>query len=125
MEYRIAIIGLGYVGLPLAVEFGKKYPTVGYDIAQWRIDELRKGIDRTLEVDTDELLADVEKGSLSFTSALEDIAACNIYIVSVPTPVDEHRSPNLKPLLNAKKGISSSMSPPSTRGRRKRCASRC
>jgi len=105
MEYRIAIIGLGYVGLPLAVEFGKKYPTVGYDIAQWRIDELRKGIDRTLEVDTDELLADVEKGSLSFTSALEDIAACNIYIVSVPTPVDEHRSPNLKPLLNATESV--------------------
>jgi len=105
MEYRIAIIGLGYVGLPLAVEFGKKYPTVGYDIAQWRIDELREGIDRTLEVETDELLADMEKRSLSFTTSLEDIAECNIYIVSVPTPVDEHRSPNLKPLLNATESV--------------------
>jgi len=81
MDYRIAIIGLGYMGLPLAVEFGKKYPTIGYDIAQWRIDELREGIDRTLEVDREELLVDIKKRSLSFTTSLEDIAECNIYSV--------------------------------------------
>jgi len=105
MQYRIAIIGLGYVGLPLAVEFGKKYPTVGYDIAQWRIDELRKGTDRTLEVETQELLAVLENGSLSFTSSLDDIAACNTYIVSVPTPVDDHKQPNLRPLVAATESV--------------------
>jgi len=100
---KIAIIGLGYVGLPLAVEFGKKYQTVGFDIAKWRIDELREGHDRTLEVEKENLLSAT---NLSFTNELEKIAKCNIYIVTVPTPIDEHKRPDLTPLIKASESIS-------------------
>jgi UDP-N-acetyl-D-galactosamine dehydrogenase len=101
-EAKVAVIGLGYVGLPLAVEFGKKYETVGFDIAQWRIDELNKGYDRTLEVDEADL-----KGAthLRFTADPDDLKACNVYIVTVPTPIDEHKRPDLTPLIKASETV--------------------
>ena len=89
---KIAIIGLGYVGLPLAVEFGKQYDTVGFDISQKRIDELKRGIDRTLETDTEKL---GEAKRLAFTTNLEDIRPCNFYVVTVPTPIDQFNRPDL------------------------------
>ena len=92
---KIAIIGLGYVGLPLAVEFGKKLDTVGFDINTARIMELRQGKDSTLEVEPEELAQAVK---LSYTTESEDIRSCNVYIVTVPTPIDEHKRPNLAPL---------------------------
>lgn len=95
---RIAIIGLGYVGLPLAVEFGKQGSTVGYDISAERIDALKSGIDATLEIDGDELKS---ARFLSFTQDAEELKQCNIYIVTVPTPIDKHHRPNLKPLQSA------------------------
>lgn len=95
---KIAMIGLGYVGLPLAVEFGKKYTTVGFDINQSRIDELKSGNDHTLEV-SDEELASANK--LSFSSDVEEIKHCNIYIVTVPTPINEYKQPDLTPLEKA------------------------
>ncbi len=95
---KIAMIGLGYVGLPLAVEFGKKYTTVGFDINQARIDELKLGNDHTLEV-SDEELASANK--LSFTSNPEEIKHCNVYIVTVPTPINDYKQPDLTPLEKA------------------------
>lgn len=94
----IAVIGLGYVGLPLAVEFGKKRKVVGFDINTARIAELRAGKDNTLEVDAAEM---AEAAHLSFTDQLDDIAECTTYIVTVPTPIDEHKRPDLTPLLKA------------------------
>ena len=101
-KLKIAVIGLGYVGLPLAVEFGKKFPTVGFDIQQKRVDELLKGSDSTLEVSQEEL-SEVER--LSYTSSAMDLGDCNCYIVTVPTPVDEHKQPNLTPLIEASKTV--------------------
>ena len=95
---KIAIVGLGYVGLPLAVEFGKKRSVVGFDINQKRISELKSGHDATLEVSDDEL---VSVSHLSFASAPCELAACNVYIVTVPTPIDEHKRPDLTPLIKA------------------------
>ncbi|MDR5894393.1 Vi polysaccharide biosynthesis UDP-N-acetylglucosamine C-6 dehydrogenase TviB [Halomonas mongoliensis] len=95
---RLGVIGLGYVGLPLAVEFGKVLPTVGFDINTKRIGELRDGIDHTLEVEP-ELLA--EASQLSFESEIEALRACNVYIVTVPTPIDSSRRPDLTPLIRA------------------------
>ncbi len=95
---RICIIGLGYVGLPLAVEFGKQYQTVGYDINKPRVNELLSGKDSTLEVSEDELKI---PQSLSYTTELQDIAECNIYIVTVPTPVDKNKKPDLTPLIQS------------------------
>ena len=89
---KIAIIGLGYVGLPLAVEFGKKYDTVGFDISQKRIDELRKCIDRTLETGAEDLRA---AKRLLFTADPDDMRPCNVYIITVPTPIDEFKRPDL------------------------------
>ncbi|MCK5462075.1 MAG: nucleotide sugar dehydrogenase, partial [Bacteroidales bacterium] len=97
---KIGIIGLGYVGLPLAVEFGKIFPTIGFDINKPRITELQSGKDSTLEVEP-ELLKQADK--LSFTDAIEDIRDCNIYIVTVPTPIDQHKRPDLSPLESASK----------------------
>nr|WP_299242808.1 Vi polysaccharide biosynthesis UDP-N-acetylglucosamine C-6 dehydrogenase TviB [uncultured Halomonas sp.] len=97
-KVRIGIIGLGYVGLPLAVEFGKQYTTVGFDINDKRIAQLNDGIDTTLEVEP-ELLAQAER--LSFTSDIERLRDCNVYIVTVPTPIDKQRCPVLTPLLKA------------------------
>ncbi|SDX67474.1 UDP-N-acetyl-D-galactosamine dehydrogenase [Sulfitobacter pontiacus] len=98
----IAVIGLGYVGLPLAVEFGKKRKVVGFDINAARIAELRAGKDNTLEVDAAEM---AEAAHLSFTDQLDDIAECTTFIVTVPTPIDEHKRPDLTPLLKASETI--------------------
>ncbi len=91
----IAIIGLGYVGLPLAVEFGKQFKTTGFDINQSRIDELEQGNDRTLEVSVDEL---AEAAQLGFTASIADLKPANVFIVTVPTPIDDHNRPDLTPL---------------------------
>jgi len=98
----IAVIGLGYVGLPLAVEFGKKRKVVGFDINTARIADLRAGKDNTLEVDTAEM---AEAAHLSFTDQLDDLAECTTFIVTVPTPIDEHKRPDLTPLLKASETI--------------------
>ena len=100
----IAVIGLGYVGLPLAVEFGKKHPTVGYDIRPGRVAELREGRDSTLEVSADEL---AHSPHLRFTGELSDIAACTVFIVTVPTPIDAAKRPDLTPLIRASQAIGS------------------
>lgn len=102
MDYKIAIIGLGYVGLPLAVEFGKKYDVVGFDINQARIDELKNGMDRTLEVDSEGLKSATR---LSYSTHINDIEKCNVYIITVPTPVDEHKRPDLTPLIKASETV--------------------
>jgi UDP-N-acetyl-D-galactosamine dehydrogenase len=99
---RIGIVGLGYVGLPLAVEFGHQYQTVGFDVNQKRIDELAVGHDRTLEVDSAKLKSSQH---LSFSSNLDDLAACDIYIVTVPTPIDKAKRPDLTPLLKASETV--------------------
>lgn len=98
VDKKIAIIGLGYVGLPLAVEFGKKFETLGFDINQERISELSAGNDSTLECCSDELKA---ANLLSFSSTEESLNNCNVYIVTVPTPIDEHKQPDLTPLKKA------------------------
>jgi UDP-N-acetyl-D-galactosamine dehydrogenase len=97
-DVRIGIIGLGYVGLPLAVEFGKRYPTVGFDISEKRVTELRAGRDRTLEATPEELAA---AKKLTYSTNLDDLKACNFYIVTVPTPVGRNRRPVLTPLKGA------------------------
>ena len=99
---KIAIIGLGYVGLPLAVEFGKKVSVVGFDIYQKRISELKNGQDHTLEVSPEELK---QAAQLSYTSNLEDLKDCNFFIVTVPTPIDDYKQPDLTPLVKASTSI--------------------
>ena len=101
---RIAVVGLGYVGLPLAVEFGKQLDTVGYDLHGDRINELRQGRDRTLECSPDELAVATR---LRFADGLADIAGCNVYIVTVPTPIDAAKRPDLAPLVQACESIGS------------------
>lgn len=101
-ELKIAIIGLGYVGLPLAVEFGKQVPVVGFDIHQKRIDELKGGQDHTLEVSPEELK---QAHGLSYTSNLEDLKTCSFFIVTVPTPIDQYKQPDLNPLIKASTSI--------------------
>ena len=102
MKNKIAIIGLGYVGLPLAVEFGKKYPTTGFDINGPRIAELISGHDSTLEVDEAELK---QATQLNYTADMEQLKSCNIYIVTVPTPIDNHKRPDLTPLEKASETV--------------------
>jgi UDP-N-acetyl-D-galactosamine dehydrogenase len=99
---KIAIIGLGYVGLPLAVEFGKILPVVGFDIKQGRIDELKSGHDSTREVEPAEL---AEASHLSYTANPDDLKACNVFIITVPTPVDQANRPDLTPLVNASETV--------------------
>lgn len=101
-DLRIAIIGLGYVGLPLAVEFGKKGPVVGFDINQNRIDELKSGKDHTLEVSPEELQ---KAEQLSFSANLDDLKTSNFFIVTVPTPVDQVNRPDLTPLKKASETV--------------------
>jgi UDP-N-acetyl-D-galactosamine dehydrogenase len=103
-EIRIGVVGLGYVGLPLAVEFGRKYPTVGFDVKQSRIDELNRGTDSTLEVSDEELS---EAGQLGFTAEAAALADCNFYIVTVPTPIGDGNRPLLTPLRGASQSIGS------------------
>ena len=99
---KIAIIGLGYVGLPLAVEFGKKIPVIGFDIHQKRIQELQNGQDHTLEVSPEELK---QATHLSYSANLDDLSNCNFFIVTVPTPIDEFKQPDLTPLIKASTSI--------------------
>jgi len=99
---KIAIVGLGYVGLPLAVEFGKRYDTLGFDINATRVEQLRTGLDTTLEVDADELAA---ASRLRFSASLDDIRPCNVYIVTVPTPIDSAKRPDLTPLIKASEAL--------------------
>ena len=105
---RIGVIGLGYVGLPLAVAFGKKYPTTGFDISSERIADLRAGRDTTLEVGATDLLA---AKSLRFSSDPASLADCSIYIVTVPTPIDDAKQPDLEPLRNASRTVGSVLKP--------------
>lgn len=97
-DAKIAVIGLGYVGLPLAVEFGKQRAVVGFDIDAKRIDELRSGMDRTLEVDADEL---AEAGQLTYAHDPDELRECRVFIVTVPTPIDQHKRPDLTALRRA------------------------
>ena len=103
-DIKLAIIGLGYVGLPLAVEFGKKRSIVGFDINQPRIDALKAGHDSTLEVSDEEL---TQSDGLSYTANLNDLKDCNVFIVTVPTPINEHKQPDLTPLIKASEAIGS------------------
>ena len=107
-DLRLAIIGLGYVGLPLAVEFGKKFPVIGFDIDKKRIDELESGKDITLETSGDELR---EAEYLRFTVDPADLKSANCYIITVPTPIDEHKRPNLLPLILASRTIGEVLDP--------------
>jgi UDP-N-acetyl-D-galactosamine dehydrogenase len=97
-DINIGIIGLGYVGLPLAVEFGRKYPTVGFDINAARVAELEGGTDSTLECSDEELAA---AKHLTYTTDLDDIRDCNFYVVTVPTPIGDGHRPLLTPLRGA------------------------
>lgn len=101
---KITIIGLGYVGLPLAVEFAKKYPVVGFDIAKWRIDELSNGHDRTMEL-SDVQLTEAIKNGMKFSLNIDDIKESNIYIITVPTPIDKYKKPDLTPLIKASETV--------------------
>lgn len=99
---KIAVIGLGYVGLPLAVAFGEKHPVVGFDISAKRIAELKQGEDFTREVSVQELAV---ASQLSFTGCLGDIADCTVFIVTVPTPIDDYKTPDLTPLIKASESV--------------------
>ncbi len=101
-DIKLSILGLGYVGLPLAVEFGRKRSVVGFDINQRRIDELKAGNDFTLETTQDELAA---AKHLIFTTNLDNLRVCNCYIITVPTPIDEHKRPDLTPLIKASETV--------------------
>lgn len=101
-KIKLAIIGLGYVGLPLAVEFGKQRPVIGFDINQKRIDQLNAGQDFTLETETEELQA---AKHLQFSTSLDDLRTCNVFIVTVPTPIDQHKRPDLTPLIKASETV--------------------
>ena len=103
-DSSIAIVGLGYVGLPLAVEFGRKRKVIGFDINETRIQELKQGIDKTLETTNQELRDAIH---LSYTSLLEDLRHCKIFIVTVPTPIDKEKKPDLVPLERATEAIGS------------------
>ncbi|MEA4980689.1 MAG: nucleotide sugar dehydrogenase, partial [Petrimonas sp.] len=103
-ETKIAVIGLGYVGLPLARLFSTKYKTVGFDLSQARVNELMSGHDSTLEI-SDELLQSALKNGLTCTTDIETIRRCNFYIVAVPTPVDRNNDPDLRPLIGASETV--------------------
>lgn len=101
---KICVIGLGYVGLPLAHAFSSKYKVVGFDISKWRIDELSSGYDRTLEL-TENQVKEAIKNGMKFTLDINDIKDCNIYIVTVPTPIDKNKRPDLTPLIKASETV--------------------
>ena len=101
---KIGVIGLGYVGLPLSVEIGKKYSTLGFDVNTTRIKELTSGIDRTLEVDQSEIHSAI---NLRFSDTIEDLSTCNVFIVTVPTPINSNKQPDLTPLIKATETIGS------------------
>ena len=101
---KICVIGLGYVGLPLAHAFSAKYNVVGFDISKWRIDELSSGYDRTLELSKEQVNEAIQNG-MKFSLDINDIKDCNIYIVTVPTPIDKNKRPDLTPLIKASETI--------------------
>ena len=105
MEIKIAVIGLGYVGLPLARLFSTKYSTIGYDMNQKRVDELMQGKDSTMEVEEELLQKAINENHFKCTTDLEEIRKCNFYVVAVPTPVDDNNRPDLRPLWGASKTI--------------------
>ncbi len=105
-DSRIGVIGLGYVGLPLAVAFGRKFPTLGFDIDANRVAELRSGRDGTLEVSAAEL---AEVADLTYSSSADDLAACNTFVVTVPTPIDRHKRPDLRPLESASRTVAKAL----------------
>ena len=105
---KVAIIGLGYVGLPLAVEFSKKLPTTGFDLKEQRIAELQSGLDVTREVTGEELAA---ADNLEFTSSIDDLQKCNVFIVAVPTPIDDNKQPDLSPLHGASRTVGKALKP--------------
>lgn len=104
MKNKICVIGLGYVGLPLAHAFSEKYEVVGFDISKWRIDELSSGHDRTLELSKEQVNEAIKNG-MKFTLDTNDIKDCNIYIVTVPTPIDKNKRPDLTPLIKASETV--------------------
>ena len=101
-EVKVGVIGLGYVGLPLAVEFGKQYPTVGFDVNVKRVAELKSGHDFTLETSPEEIAS---ASGLTFSTDFNELNGCNVYIVTVPTPVDQSKRPDLTPLIKASETI--------------------
>ncbi len=101
-RFKLAIIGLGYVGLPLAVEFGKKRPVIGFDINKKRVNELKSGLDETLETNKQDL---EEAKQLYLTTNEDDLINANFYIIAVPTPIDKNKNPDLKPLMNASRTV--------------------
>jgi UDP-N-acetyl-D-galactosamine dehydrogenase len=107
LEKKIAVLGLGYVGLPLAVEFGQKYETTGFDINMKRINELKNGVDSTLEIQSDFLLKTLSNKLFNVTASIDDIKECNIFIVTVPTPTDRNNRPILTPLVKASETVGS------------------
>ena len=107
-EVRLAIIGLGYVGLPLAVEFGKHYEVVGFDISAQRLAELRAGHDRTLETTAEELRRSTR---LAFSNQMDDLRPTDIFVVTVPTPIDRHKRPDLTPLIKASETVGKALKP--------------
>jgi UDP-N-acetyl-D-galactosamine dehydrogenase len=113
-KYNVAIIGLGYVGLPLAIEFGKKYKVLGFDININRVDELKRGEDRTQEADLEGMkyaMGLTADAGLSFSSNTEDLKKCNVYIVTVPTPIDQFKAPDLTPLIKASEMLGKVLKP--------------
>lgn len=107
-EAVIGVFGLGYVGLPLAVEFGKQFKTLGFDINQTRVDELKAGTDHTLECSEEQLAS---SRRLNFSTDLHQLEDCDIYIVTVPTPIDENKTPDLKPLIGASTNVGKVLKP--------------
>ena len=107
-DKKIALIGLGYVGLPLAVAFAEKFKVTGFDISTVRVQELKNGHDKTLEID-DALLASVQN-NIEYTSSIQDTKDCNIYIVTVPTPIDSTNRPDLLPLIESSKAVGAVLS---------------
>jgi UDP-N-acetyl-D-galactosamine dehydrogenase len=107
-KVHIGVLGLGYVGLPLAVEFGKQFPTIGLDINEARVEELKQGRDSSLEVDPIELK---QVPHLTYTSNLDDLKSCNVFIITVPTPINEHKQPDLSPLIGASHALGKVLKP--------------
>lgn len=103
-DYKIGIIGLGYVGLPLSIAFAEKYPVIGYDINSERVSELKNGIDKTKEIEVVQFDTEIP---IQFTADLKEISSCNVYIITVPTPIDKDKQPDLSFLINASKSVAS------------------
>ena len=107
MSIKISVIGLGYVGLPLAVAFSDKFQVIGFDVNKKRVEELNKFNDKTLEIDLEKLKNAITNNKMKLSSKIDDIKECNFYIVSVPTPVDKNNRPDLTPLLKASQSVGS------------------